>query len=331
MTTQTDCQSGHYCPEGSSSMQACPAGTYNDQPNAESVADCLPCPPGKYCASSGRSSPNGDCQAGYFCIAGSTTATPGDFFPDAGAQASYLASQGWIPSYGVCPVDHYCEAGVGLPAHCGDGKYSNGARYKTGAGQCSLCPAGKYCLASYAGTQPTGDCAVGYYCPEGSTVSNPDATPCPAGKYCPAGASTPTPCPDAEYQPSQKQGSCITCPAGHWCYAAEGASSFTECAPGRYCAASTGSSEGEYCPIGTHSELSARTREKDCLPCPPGFYCDAAGLPTPAGACAAGYFCTIASPSATPNNPSDSSTSLPIAGYQTIYPVSDFGGQCVTG
>ena len=46
--TKGRCETGHYCPEGSSSLTQCPAGTYNDARATTSAQDCLACPAGYY-------------------------------------------------------------------------------------------------------------------------------------------------------------------------------------------------------------------------------------------------------------------------------------------
>ena len=48
------CPSGSYCPQGTSTPNPCPAGTYNDQTGGESLNDCLNCPAGYYCAVAGK-------------------------------------------------------------------------------------------------------------------------------------------------------------------------------------------------------------------------------------------------------------------------------------
>lgn len=69
-----ECETGHYCPEGTSSPVACPAGTYNNARGATSSSDCLSCPPGEYCNASGKTYAElvalggtswGKCTAGY--------------------------------------------------------------------------------------------------------------------------------------------------------------------------------------------------------------------------------------------------------------------------
>jgi hypothetical protein len=110
------CEVGHYCPEGSSSLSACPVGTYNDARGSTSSTECLNCPPGEYCNSAGKTyvqlkalggSSWGICTAGYVCYAGSTTATPNDNI------------QGII-----CPIGNYCPAGAFKEIKCKPGYYS---------------------------------------------------------------------------------------------------------------------------------------------------------------------------------------------------------------
>ena len=42
------------------------------------------------------------------------------------------------------------------------------------------------------------------------------------------------------------------------------------------------------------------TSLSDCYPCPPGKYCDTAGIASPSGDCSAGYYCPEGSSSSTP-------------------------------
>jgi hypothetical protein len=171
---------------------------------------------------------------------------------------------------------------------------------------------------------PSGDCEEGYYCEAGSSTGTPYNKHCVAGQYCPTGSSAPTACGAGTYQPSIKQAKCIPCPAGYYCES--GATTTTACPAGHYCPENTKSSTEYPCPIGTYSDKTLRTEPKDCLACPPGSYCAAAGLTAVSGDCSAGYYCTIASPSATPNPP----TTTP-DGYQTTYALAgtifaEYGG-----
>lgn len=50
-------------------------------------------------------------------------------------------------------------------------------------GACRLCPAGHYC--SQRGiAEPSGQCAEGYYCPEGQSSETPQQHVCSAGHHC---------------------------------------------------------------------------------------------------------------------------------------------------
>lgn len=70
MTAPTDCPVGYFCPAGSSSYSGnpCPQGTYGIYTNYQVSSDCQPCTSGKYCATTGLSSPTGDCSAGHYCL-----------------------------------------------------------------------------------------------------------------------------------------------------------------------------------------------------------------------------------------------------------------------
>ena len=50
-----ECTVGNYCPSGSDSPTACPAGTYNPSKRGASLADCLPCPDHSYNPLTGQS------------------------------------------------------------------------------------------------------------------------------------------------------------------------------------------------------------------------------------------------------------------------------------
>ena len=62
-----NCMMGHYCPVNSTKSLPCPAGTYNNQLNGKSPADCKDCLPGQYCAEDGLVEPSGECDQGFFC------------------------------------------------------------------------------------------------------------------------------------------------------------------------------------------------------------------------------------------------------------------------
>ena len=168
---------------------SCLPGTYNPTPYATTIAHCLSCPPGKYCAGKALDAPSGDCLAGYFCKTGSLEQQPA--IPDNSADKKW----------GYCPEGSYCIAGTAYPAPCPPGTFGAATTLQA-ANQCTSCTQGYYCpnagmkTADLATT--TYQCEAGYYCPTGS--KSPRASACTAGHKCPAGSATQTACPNGYYQ-----------------------------------------------------------------------------------------------------------------------------------
>lgn len=197
MTAPTRCPTGHYCEKKAGTPTKCPAGTFNDHEMGTSSADCQPCPAGWYCEGEGKSAPTAKCQAGSFCI---TSAVKGTF----------IAAENTV-NFGLCPVDHYCEAGTAVPVSCGNGKTTERLTGRTSYTDCKDCEAGKFCVASpisdsvltspSVSNLPTGLCAEGYYCEAGSTTYKPPLKKCTAGQKCPLGSKAPEDCPAGTYQP----------------------------------------------------------------------------------------------------------------------------------
>ena len=67
---------------------------------------------------------------------------------------------------------------------------------------CTPCDEGKYCQGTN-NTEPTGDCAPGYYCGRGNYLQTPnnssDSGICPLRKYCPTGNVIPKDCSDGMF------------------------------------------------------------------------------------------------------------------------------------
>ena len=82
------------------------------------ITDCLACPAGYYCNSSGLAAPSGACSPGYYCPTNST-----------------------IPMTYNCPAGSYCPSGSSVPLVCPLGTYQN----QTTSSSCLSCPAGYYC------------------------------------------------------------------------------------------------------------------------------------------------------------------------------------------
>jgi len=75
MTAPLACPAGYYCPANSYFTGGgfyyeaipCPAGTYNAFTSKSTLADCVACDPGKYCANDALIAVQGSCAAGYYC------------------------------------------------------------------------------------------------------------------------------------------------------------------------------------------------------------------------------------------------------------------------
>jgi hypothetical protein len=188
-SSQVECPRGSFCVSGH--LSSCPAGSYGDVTKMRSAL-C-----------------GGLCQAGFYCPAGSVSATAVEcgsesMFCPAGAALPTNVSVGFYSTPEgtagrrtgqlVCPIGHSCAQGVRLP--CPVGRFSN----VTGATVC------------------TGVCSAGFTCPLGSTTGAAVGRECPSGAYCPAGnASAPIACPLGRYRVAQQGATvddCSLCPAG---------------------------------------------------------------------------------------------------------------------
>lgn len=60
------CSAGYVCPPGTMypEQHPCPLGTWSRVMGAQNLSSCWPCPPGRYCNSTGLSRPSGFCDAG---------------------------------------------------------------------------------------------------------------------------------------------------------------------------------------------------------------------------------------------------------------------------
>ena len=101
------CPRGFYCPAGTgNNWRPCPLGTYSNSLNLKEERECTPCDPGKFCGTLNSTAVSGDCDAGYYCILGSHTATP---------QLTNLthcpATFSHLSIGGKCPRGNYCPKG----------------------------------------------------------------------------------------------------------------------------------------------------------------------------------------------------------------------------
>jgi len=139
--------------------------------------------------------------------------------------------------------------------------------------ECSNCTAGGGCGTS-GGAAIT--CAIGFYCPAGTTTSTPaefqapagsyidftgaiseyDNKPCGLGNYCPTGSTAQIACPIGTYSDILRASSCTSCPAGYECLTT-GMTAPTACLEGFYSIGGTGV----------------------CTRCPEGYYCHQKATP----------------------------------------------------
>ena len=277
------CPAGYVCPAGTGVVsQRCPLGRYSPFAGLADVSECISCDPGHYCDDLGQTSVSGTCDAGFYCVSGSTNASP---------------------DTGVCPAGSYCPEGSIAPQRCPQGTYSN-LLQATSLANCTACSPGRFCETEGL-TEPTNICAAGYYCTSGAIVSRPDGLlpnsgPCPIGHYCPPETATPMPCDAGSYTNDVQQETCDDCPSGYYCPQSTSDYTVYLCAPGHYCPTGTEHSQQYPCPQGTYHNMTGARNSAACQACPSGHYCDAEGLTSPTGLCSPGWYCTGLAQSSTP-------------------------------
>ena len=335
------CPAGGYCPRGSSKAAFCPSGTFNNATGAESADDCIPCPPGFFCQGSSNPFPTGPCKAGYYCTGGASVETqfttqpgyytlagavtpaacpPGSYNPNNAASSCEPCDEGrYCPDFAmteplICPPGGYCPLGSDQPEACPAGTYSQeDGQHEFST--CTPCTPGQYCAYDNL-TQPTGPCALGYFCVNGSSVANPTGLGgdiCPLGHYCPEGTFLPEECPIGTFYNNTGAGAeadCLPCDPGMYCNNDGLAYPVGECAAGYYCTLGSAYDqpddssgvggicpEGYYCPEGSSSPRKCdqgyfmnNTGAAECYTCPAGHYCDG-GDTTTFKNCPRGSYC----------------------------------------
>jgi len=232
------CPVGKYCVGGYATAD-CPAGTYNPIKGRKSLADCIETPAGFYTAAVASEYETTKCAAGYYCLAGSTTATEfkcpkGTFRGITGGRkpedcamckSGYMCPNEATVTPINCGAGQYCPLGTITPELCPVGTYSDAVN-NPDSRSCTKCPSGFYCGSKgMIGTSLTGqECDAGFYCIEGAT--RPDPTDgitgkiCPAGGFCLKGTTSVSACPNGEYNPEEgakSADSCIPCLPGYYC------------------------------------------------------------------------------------------------------------------
>ncbi|XP_070551141.1 neurogenic locus notch homolog protein 1-like [Ptychodera flava] len=271
------CVAGEYCPRGSSAP--------------------LLCDPGQYCDVDRMASPRGDCSAGYYCINGSTTATPTGMGGN------------------KCSPGHYCVEGSSYEEPCPPGTYQPSQKAKN-VTYCLDCLSGRYCNSSGL-AQPEGLCSPGFYCPPAQTVPTPNDYICPVGHFCIEGSMDKQPCNSGTYQDEIGQWECKECPAGFYCdNSATPVVNYTAfvCPSGHYCPNGTRFDNEHACPIGTFNNITGLTAEEECSPCLGGYYCGQPGLVYPITPCSPGYYCRRSAEGAAPDQLGDANI-CPVGHY----------------
>uniref|UniRef100_H3HB02 TNFR-Cys domain-containing protein n=1 Tax=Phytophthora ramorum TaxID=164328 RepID=H3HB02_PHYRM len=312
-----DCPPGYYCPAGSVAPIPCKAGSYTPLNNTKTVgpADawpaCTTCPAGSFCIEAsvnpkpcgkGKFSTSGSkacsaCEAGYFCNSETTSAA------NMRSNALGWSSPGAL--FGTCYNGTYCPSGsdsaLSPAGVCSPGFY---CPLRSTSQTQVPCPA-RYYLNRTMG-QSEEDCALcvsGSYCPIGTAYP----ITCSAGYYCRTGISSPEPCPIGTYANAtglRTVDDCLPCTPGMYCDSTALTIPRGLCDPGYYCTLGAytsapmnyestlfGSSAPTLCPPGTYNNFTGLEAVGQCVPCPPGDYCETPGLLLPTGSCHPGYYC----------------------------------------
>jgi len=200
----SECPAGHFCPEQSPEPVPCPAGTFTTATGNVHVLDCKPCLGGYVCGGNGTASlpeqllcprgkycPNGTggvgmavglaCPRGSFCPLGSAApmaCTAGSYQTHRNASNCTVCPERFSCAAGavdptICTAGFYCPEATKhfAESRCPAGSFSN----KTGLAvieECAQCSPGYYCEVT-ALTQPTGPCAEGFFCQNGSKTATP--------------------------------------------------------------------------------------------------------------------------------------------------------------
>lgn len=213
-----------------------------------------------------------------------------------------------LSSY-VVSVELVCEAGQ--TAQNVTKLVSNGTiNTNTTILQCVPCPAGSYgTTAGSTSATCDGNCTMGYYCIAGST--SPTQFICPAGTY--------------GGRPGLTNATCSgLCAAGYWCAAGSTTPTYKECPVGSnssagatvqtqcQCIPGYKGLDGASCTACSEGQYKSVSGDSPCERCPSGRYGDDTGLTSSncSGLCAAGYWCDVASISATSTACPAHSTSL---------------------
>jgi len=174
---------------------------------------------------------------------------------------------------------------------CPAGRYGNANNLQEWS-ECLACPPGLWCQG--AQTEPDGPCALGHFCPNGTSsatqfpcpagtygngtdlVRQDDCTPCPEGSYCTGGLNYYVECPAGTYANvtgTSDVAECVECPAGHYCI--RGSIQPRQCGTGRHAdAGATGTEATDVLADGYHGLGLGNSGETvGCELCYAGHFC----------------------------------------------------------
>ncbi|XP_077467725.1 uncharacterized protein LOC144083617 [Stigmatopora argus] len=276
------CPAGHYCNvfpgddnNGWIGPEPCPVYTYRGPPGASSKSECIPCPPGSNCNSTGLVDySNHPCPPGFWC----TGYGPPIFCP--------AGTKRMLPGAGQPSQCEPCAGGTYCPDPQATGKPNVEGIPCRASYQCSmgssaekLCRAGSYCEPQTADPQI---CPAGYVCAAGSPSYHLPEQLCPFPFYCPANSSSMKSC-DGGTKPVNTSGfrtskncSCSVCEGGTYRPSLSTLLECLPCPPGFFCPPGTDEYKTNPCPQG-HVCPPGSTRP---TPCPPGSFGNASHAKT---------------------------------------------------
>ncbi|KAJ1395929.1 hypothetical protein B484DRAFT_340119, partial [Ochromonadaceae sp. CCMP2298] len=291
------CPLGHYCPPASVQPTPCPAGLFGNSTGLiDQSCSTQGCWEGGLCANTQQ------CEQGHYCPLGSvqgrqTQCGGAGLYCPLGSAAPLQVKEGY---YSLGGLDSNDSSSIDSSASAlrGAAKASTLQQHTRSAQ--SICEEGYFCEKGIRRQCPRGTfgssrglsssscsglCAVGHYCPEGT--SNATSHRCPAGSvFCPNGTASPLlvrrgyysaggnrttrflqePCPQGAYC---VQGVVRSCPAGRYgrgerltdpqCTGA--------CSRGHYCPPGSTSATQEPCPVGRYGATEGLATASCSGPC----------------------------------------------------------------
>jgi hypothetical protein len=229
------CASGYYCGAGSTSVSgtACPVGSACVGGTAAPVV-CTTA--GYYCGGGAASATGSTCGAGHFgtpagaavyasdTCAGACQCSGGYYCPAGSTSASAACT--------ACPTGSWCGGASATPSACnsGSGTYCALASIQNGG---VACPPGSYCVGGSAAAVACSG-APGMHCPASSSVNG---VACPSGSFCAGGTAPAVQCTGASgtYCPASCGTNGVACPVASYCAGGSAPPVSCSCAAGAYC------------------------------------------------------------------------------------------------